>query len=937
MRKFKFYCLFICLLGLTTFVQAQNSDLKQKLPIDKNVRIGKLDNGLTYYIRKNTKPENRLELRLVVNAGSILENDNQLGLAHFTEHMAFNGSKNFTKNELVDYLQSVGVKFGADLNAYTSFDETVYILPIPSDDDKIVEKGFTILEDWAGGLTFDDQEIDKERGVVIEEWRLGQGADRRMLDSFLPVLYRDSRYAKRLPIGTKNTLETFEYQTIKQFYKDWYRPDLMAVVAVGDLEPDEIEKKIKAHFSNLKNPENPRKRENFQVPDHNETLIKVATDKEAAFTRIYLFHKKNPEKIETLADFRKYMLYQFFSGMLNERLNELRQKAEPPFIFGGVYYGTSWARTKNAYQAYAVVSQDGIENGLKTLLTENERVKQHGFTNGELERYKKNFLTMYQKAYSEKDKTESERYTDKYKDHFLEGTPMTGIEFSFKFVQGILPTIKLDEINSIAKELIREDNRVVVVTAPEKEGVKVPSEAEIKMILEASKSEKIEPYEDKLGNAKLMETTPKAGKITAEKSYEKVGITELILSNGIKVLLKKTDFKNDEILMSAYSAGGHSLYSDDDYQSADNAGSIIGNSGLGEFSNVDLEKLLAGKNVAISPYISELEEGFSGSCRPEDLETLLQLTHLSFTKPRKDKDAHASFINRQKSVLQNISSNPQYYFYDQSARFMAQGNLRHNGIPTSEDMDKINLDRVFEIYQERFKNAGDFTFFLVGNFDEAKLKPLLETYLGSLPSEPKKETWKNVGINPPTGKHDKIFYKGSDPKSMVRMIFSGEYKYEVQTNYAMEMLAQILSIKLIEQIREEKGGVYGIGASSQTEKFPEERYSVTISFPCAPENVEDLSKAVLDEIEKLRKSGAEEKDMKKVLETMRREHELDLKKNKFWLGVLKEAYVHEKSPEGILKHIENAEKVTSKDIQNVVKKYMNGKNYIRLVLKPETK
>jgi len=937
MKTFHFWIIYI-LTSMTLSLQAQNpdvSDLSKPLPLDKNVRIGKLKNGLTYYIRQNAIPENRLELRLIVNAGSILEDKNQLGLAHFTEHMAFNGSKNFSKNELVDYLQTVGVKFGADLNAYTSFDETVYILPIPSDDDKIVEKGFTILEDWAGGLTFDHQEIDKERGVVIEEWRLGQGADRRMLDKFLPVLFQNSRYAERLPIGTKKILESFDYETIKKFYSDWYRPNLMAVVAVGDFDPDEIQKKIEAHFGNLKNPEIPRERKNFLVPDHDKTLIKVTSDKEAAFTKIYLFNKINYKKITTLGDFRKHILYQFFTGMLNERLNELRQKAEPPFIYAGVYHGGSWARTKDTYQAYTVVSQEGIEKGLQTLLLENERVKQFGFTIGELERYKKNFLMSYQQAFQERDKTESENYTDVYKEHFLKGHPMTGIEFSYHFINQIIPTIQLNEINEIAKELIQEKNRVVVVMSPEKEGIKIPTETKIQQILDDSKTQRITPYKDKMTDAKLMNEIPKRGEITEEKFDEKTEVTTLKLSNGIEVILKKTDFKNDEILMSGYSMGGHSLYSDDDYFSAWLASEIISQSGLDKFSNIDLQKLLAGKNVLVRPYISELQEGFMGNCRPEDLETMLQMTHLFFTKPRKDKEAFDSYINRQKSVLQNILSNPVYYFYDQVAKFLAQNNPRGASIPTTEQIDKIDLNRLFEIYQERFQNAGEFTFFFVGNFDTEKLKPLLETYLGSLPSQSKEETWKDLGIHPPEGKHEKIIQKGTDPKSMVRMVFSGTYKYESKTNFAMQMLAEILSIKLVEQIREEKSGVYGIGANTQLMKLPTERYLFNVSFPCAPENVEDLTQSVLNEIEKIRKSGVEEKDLKKVLETMRREHELDLRKNEIWQSVLEEAHRYGYGAENFLKYNELAQKITSKDIRRVAKKYLNGKNYIRLVLKPE--
>ena len=545
--KLKFLIIGVLTVGV---LHAQNPDLNKEIPFNPNVKTGTLSNGLKYYIQKNAKPEKRVELRLAVNAGSILENDDQLGLAHFTEHMCFNGTKNFKKNDIVNYLQSIGVKFGADLNAYTSFDETVYILPIPSDDKKILDQGFQILEDWAHNVTFEDEEIDKERGVVIEEWRTGRGASQRMRDKYFPVLLKDSRYAQRLPIGTKEILESFKYETVKKFYKDWYRPDLMAVIVVGDIDIAEMEAKIKAHFGKIEATKNPLERKEYNIPDHKETLISIATDKEAPFTQVQLYYKHPEIEMKTLADYRSGIIRRLYNGMLNQRLEELSQSAEPPFIYGYTYYG-GFIRSKSAYQSFASVSQDGIIKGLKALLAENQRVQEYGFNASELERYKKEILRSYEKSYNERDKTESANYVYQYINHFLKGEPTPGIEWEYDFLQKVLPSITVEEINQLPKKWISDENRVVIITAPDKEGVNIPTEEEIKAVLKEAESMNITAYEDKVNEEPLIAQTPKAGKVTKETKIAALGATELTLSNGLKVILKPTDFKNDEIMMTA--------------------------------------------------------------------------------------------------------------------------------------------------------------------------------------------------------------------------------------------------------------------------------------------------------------------------------------------------------------------------------------------------
>lgn len=911
------------------------TDLSTEIPLDSKIIKGKLDNGLTYYIRQNSRPENRVELRLAVNAGSLMEDDDQLGLAHFTEHMAFNGTRNFEKNELINVLQMAGVKFGAHLNAYTSFDETVYMLTVPTADTTL-EKSFQILEDWADGISFEDEEIDKERGVVIEEWRIGQGAQRRMLDEYLPVLLADSRYAERLPIGTKEILENFDYQTLKRFYEDWYRPDLMAVVAVGDIDPAEMKAEIERRFGDLKAPDKEREREIFDVPAHEDNKVVVVTDKEATFNQIQIFYKEEglPEREETFKDYLEMTKHNLFTGMLSQRLNELTQKADPPFMNAGAYYGNI-VRTSNAFQQYAVVPENGIERGLQVLLEENEKVKRFGFTETEFERYKKRMLTNYEASYKEREKTESSSYAAEYIRNFLENEPVPGIAFEYKFLLQFLSEVSLDEVNALAEEWMADGNMVAVVMAPEKEGVQVPDEAAIENIIQKVADSEVEAYKDEEIASTLMEEVPAPSEITNEKVIEEIGVTEFTFANGVKAVVKSTDFKDDEILMTAHSPGGHSIYSDEKYFSAANADGIVQQSGVKDFSGVALQKFLSDKNAAASPYIGELKEGVSGSAAPEDLETMLQLTHLYFTAPREDQESFQSYISKYKSLYQNLLSNPQYFYQDKVMRIMSQNNPRGGGFPTQEDWESVSFDEAMNAYKDRFADASDFTFFFVGNIDVEEAKPLLATYLGNLPATNREEDWKDVGVRPPKGIVDEKVYKGSDPKSMVRISFTGEMPYSKEEAYELNSLIQALNIKLIEEIREKKSGVYGIGANANASKYPYEHYTITISFPCAPENVEDLSQAVFAEIKKLQENGPTQEDLKKVKETQRREMEVNLKQNNYWLQALERAYFTNLDPVNIVEYEEAVEELNAEDLKETANKYFNFDQYVKVVLYPE--
>ena len=911
-------------------------DLSQVMPVDPNVKIGRLSNGLTYYIRHNSLPEKRVELRLIVNAGSVLEDDDQQGLAHFMEHMNFNGTQRFPKNELVSYLQSIGVEFGADLNAYTSFDETVYLLPVPTDKPGLVDKGLQILEDWAHNALLDPAEIEKERGVVIEEWRLSRGADERMMKQTLPVQYRGSKYAERLPIGTKEILDHFSYDALKRFYTDWYRPDLQAVIVVGDIDVKDMEQKIKTIFGAIPAQPSPRKRETFLVPDHTETLSVVAKDKETALPSVELLFKKEPQPDTSIGDYCRHINRLLFTGMLNNRFRELRLKSNPPFLTASANYGNSYARTKDAYQLFANSSDTGMGRTLYALLQENRRVLLYGFTPSEFDLQKKQLQSFYDRLFSEREKEESFRYADEYANNFLINEPIPGIEWEYDFVKQYLSSVKLEEVNNLAKQWITKDNMVITLNAPDKADVKIPPAEDLNAVLAAVDVAIIEPYKEKVLPASLVDAEKiKAGKISSSKTDDDLQITTIKLSNGATVILKATNFKNDEIMFRAFSKGGHSLVKDADYFSASNAAAIVTQSGVGNFSAIDLGNMLKGKNTNLSPNITLYSEGLNGNTIPKETETLLQLIHLYFTSPRKDPDAFASYKTRQKQLYANLAANPQIYFSSEFQKMMTQNHPRAGGLPKPDDFDKINLDRSIQIYKERFANAGDFTFFFVGSFDETIIKPLLEKYIGSLPSMAKKETFKDLGIRPPSGKVDKVITKGADPKSLVSLVFTSPVPYNTTDGYALRSLADVMDIKLIEQLREEKGSVYGVSAFGSISKIPYSYSSFSISFPCAPENADTLSKAAIDELRKIITSGVSMEDLEKVKEQQKRKLEVDIKQNQFWINNLFDAYYLGNNPADILMKQKQSQNLTSKIIQDAAKKYINLNNYIRATLKPD--
>lgn len=920
----------------TETIEEAKSGLEADLPFDESIRTGVLPNGMKYYIKRNAKPEQRVELRLALNAGSMQEEDDQQGLAHFVEHMCFNGTKNFEKNALVNFLELTGVRFGADLNAYTSFDETVYMLQLPTDKEGLVDKGLMVMQDWAGAVTFDDQEIDKERGVILSEWRTRLGADERMRQSYWPKIFYKSRYADRLPIGTTEVIKKAPYERLKTFYKDWYRPNLMALVVVGDINVDEIEKKVKEQFVQLKNPEVSKEKILFEVPGHKETFVAVATDPEATRVSLQVVHKHDAKTIKTLEDYRSTLMNNLYNQMMSDRYDEISQKSDATFSNAGSGYG-NYVRSKDGYFIQATPKENNIEAAIRSVMTEQIRLQKHGFTDTELERAKVSLLRRYEQAYKERDKTTSAALSMECVAHFLESQPLFGIDKELKLAKELVPGIKLAELNQLANKWITKENRAVILTAPEKAGLKIPTEEELKKILASLENIEVEPYKDKFLDMPLMAQEPVAGKISSSKTITDNGlnVTEYTLSNGVKVIIKPTDFQNDQILLSAFSPGGHSIYSDKDFLSAANADEIVARGGVGEFDKIALDKKLNGKTVRVNPYIAELFEGFEGNSSKEDFETLLQLVHLHATKPRKDKDAYDAFINEMQEQMKNALSNPQQYLINEFQKVTSNNHPRQKGILTEEEIKSINFDRAFDVYKERYADCSDFTFVLVGNVDPETSKPLIEKYLGSLPSKNRKENWKDVGVYPPANGASVPLVKGLAPQSSVIMAFPKVEEWSRDKAFNVDAMVGVLSIMVRENLREDKGGVYSPFVGGGFTRDPHGSSQVVVFFQCAPEDVDKLVAAVKEEVKSLQSKGPSEDNVAKIKETRRRAFETNTKRNNYWVQVLNDSYQHGESALKVFETEKRIEALKAADIQNAAKNFIDVDKAVIVTVKPE--
>lgn len=929
--------LFISFLLIISFANSQNLDLNSKIPNDTAVIHGVLPNGLTYYIRHNDNPKNRAELTLAVHSGSIQEDEDQRGLAHLCEHMAFNGTKNYPKHELINFLEKTGMKFGADLNAYTIFDETVYGITVPLDSAQFLDKGLLILHDWAHYVSYENDEIDAERGVVHEEWRMHQGAQFRMQDKLFQAIFKGSKYADRNTIGLMSVVDSCDYSVLKRFYKDWYRTDREAIIVVGDINAKEVEKKIKEIFGTIPKTKNPREYTQVDIPDNDKPIIAIMSDKENPSSAVQIFIKQPKFYIKTVGDYRTYMSFGLFNKMINDRLSELVHSENPPYSYAYAGY-SDFIGPKDVFISLAATKDDGILKGAETLLTEDYRIKQNGFTQTEFERAKKSAMSKMEKQYNDRNKQKSKDFVEEYKANFLlTQKPYPGVENEYKMYKKYLDGITLNEVNNLAKKWITEKNMIIVVMAPEKEGVTIPTEEDIKNLLAKTKAKKLEPYVDKVSTRPLFDEKElgiTAGKVKKKEKVKEFDAVKWTLSNGVTVILKTTDFKDDEILMKSYSNGGWSKYSQSDDVSSKIACDVIEESGLNGFEKTELDKLLSDKTVNVNPYIDELKEGINGNSSVKDFETMLQLTNLYFTKPRYDKTAYNSYITRTKSMLENQSLSPETAFRDSISAIMANHSMRSRPM-SAKMLDEADYKRVNQIYRERFDDPSSFTFLFVGNIDLKKAKPLIEKYLGSLPAVNKNENWKDLGIDFPKGKHDVKAIKGSEPKSIVLMGVNHDFDYNLKDRLTFNALGTILTIDLLDSIREKLSIVYSIGAYPRYDKLPNASATMLVYYPCAPKNIEKATSATLSIFNKIETQGPTDVNLFKAKEELLKKHETNLRENKYWLSTM-ESYYFNNIPFTEFNKIDNTiNSITKDDIKNIAKKFLKTDNYVRVSLVPE--
>lgn len=913
------------------------TDLAAPLPTDPDVRIGTLENGLTYYIRHNTEPANRADLWLAVNAGSVLEDEDQRGLAHLLEHMLFNGTEHFPGAGVVDFLESIGMQFGADVNAHTSFDETVYNVETPTDDAATLDKAFQVLDDWAGHATLDPQAIDEERGVVVEEWRMRQQTSQgRITEQIIPLLLGGSHYAGRLPIGEMEVVENAPAETLRRYYTEWYRPDEMAVIAVGDFDVDAVEAMIREHFSDLAAPENETARPTFEVPAHDDTRYLVYSDPEESATRLTVMRKRPVEVIHTGADLQEDVIADLFYTMFNQRLAEITRQADAPFLEASSGQG-ALVRPVTVDVISARLDENKVLEGVQAIATEVERVRRHGFTDGELARAKQQILAFYTRLYNERENTQSASYASEYLNHFLEGEAIPSIGDTYALVQQLLDGITLEQVNEHVAGLTATDNRAIYITAPQKEGLALPTEDDLAAAVDEALAAEIDPYADTLTATELMPAAPEPAAIVSQSVLTDTGVTVLELANGVRVLLKPTDFKDDEILFNAVSLGGSSLVDDAQFPDASTIDDIVAASGVGELNKTDLTKLLAGKTVAVTPYIRELTEGMEGSVVPADLETMMQLIYLYFTAPRVDADAFAAFQNQQRTALANRAQNPDLVLQDTLTRAL-YGNTIRRGPLTVEAIDKLDPEQGLAIYQDRFADAGDFTFLFVGNFDPATMTDLAQRYLGNLPATGREESWRDVAPDLPDGLVKEDVYKGEGDRSVVQLAFTAPVSPTTEAELQLNAATGVLDIMLREELREKLGGVYSASAYGFVQELPDPATLAFVGFGAEPGRVAELVDATFAQIDDLRSNGPSAANLEKVIAQQLSANEEQLESNAFWLTNLRDYVIYGDADElipltGFAALVDG---LTAEQVQAAAQEFLNPDRYIDVTLYPES-
>lgn len=861
-------------------------------PLDPNVRYGKLDNGLTYYIRHNEKPAQRADFYIAQKVGSILEEEPQRGLAHFLEHMAFNGTVNLPGMMLREYLQSRGIKFGENLNAGTGIDQTVYMVTnVPTNIPGLVDTCLLILHDWSSFIALEEAEIDNERGVILEELRTREDASERIMKEILPIMYPNSPYANRLPGGLPEVVANFEYQTLRDYYHKWYRPDLQGLIIVGDIDVDAIEARIKEMCADIKAPVNPAKRTQFMIDDNEEPIVAIASDPEETNYQVKLYYKTDATP-DSLKNDVQYWIGQYVLSIITEmeinRLEEITQKANPPFVYGYSYYSNYYiAPTKEAWCSMAMAKDAaGIDEALTTLVTENRRMAQYGFTASEYERAKADFMKRIENLYNERNNTENGRYVSECLEHFLSNEPMMGIEMEYQLYQQVIPALPLEAINAFAAQLIPENNLVITVTAPKKDGETLPTKEEILKVYNDANAAEVEPYKEEVFEGPMVENLPKPGKIKKEEVMPEFDAVVMTLSNGMKVVYKKTSFKEDEIRFRGLSKGGLSALKQEDFATLSNLDQVINLGGVGNFSATDLPKVLAGKRVRVMPYIEAYQEGISGNCSPKDMETMMQLIYLYFTAPRSDEEAFQSYAQRTKAALENQELNPMITFSDSLISVLYNNHpLRMR--TKAEDIDKIDYAKAMKLYNDRFADPNNFTFYFVGNIDVDAFKPMVEQYLASLKANKRKEDWKDIGIAIPEKNNICHYTKQmQNPKATVYMIMNGTMEYNYRNQLYMTALSDVMDIYYTRTIREEEGGTYGVGVMGQVTEKPKPFYLFLVGFDTNKDMYEKLMGKVYEGLNDVAQNGPSQEDLTKVVENLYKKRAEQLEENSFWINAI---------------------------------------------------
>lgn len=909
----------------------------EALPLDPAVRVGKLKNGLTYYIRHNEEPEKKVNFYIAQKVGSIQEEDNQRGLAHFLEHMCFNGTENFPGKSLINYLESIGVKFGVNLNAYTSIDETVYnINNVPVEKAGAIDSCLLILRDWADGLTLDGEEIDKERGVIHEEWRQRSSAMSRMLEKVLPIAYQGEKYAYRMPIGIMEVVDSFPHQALRDYYEKWYRPDLQGIIVVGDIDVNEVEKKIKKTFKGIKKAKNPAERIYYPVSDNKDMIFAQGTDKEQQnyALQLYFKHDATPrELVNTKEEIYKNFVTGVAMSLLNTRFTEITIKDNPPFLGASVSNGSFiLSNTKDAFSVSVMCKTDKINEALPYAFCEMERARRFGFTEGELNRQKAAMLSGTEKRYAERSKISNDEYVDDYVRNFLDNTCAMSPEAEYELSKEMLQRITLEEVNAVLPALYTKENRVAVSLAPDNDSITYPSKEQIEMLLAAVEAAPLTPYVDSTNDAPLLESLPTGGSVVATEEG-KWGSTIWTLSNGIKVIVKPTDYKADEIIMSGMSYGGTSRYPDSDRVNLSMLGSVVSLGGAGSFDLMQLSKKLAGSTASAQVGASAYHDRISGSCSPKDLEEMFQLMYLKYTSPRKDTAALESFISRQRGALRDRNINPNTALGDSINKALYNDHPRMKPMVES-DMDSIDYDRIMEIYKDRTCDASDFTFVFVGNIDLETLKPLVEKYIGGLPANGRKEELYDHKITTRKGVYRNNFTRKMETPTGTEVIFySGDCEATLRNAILMSFVQQIMDIVYTTEVREKEGGTYGVGIQGSIDPLPKGEFSIAIQFNMAPERREELTKIVIGELEKVAKEGPVEEHVEKVRSYMLKSFDEQVKVNGAWSNWLMQYYFNGK--DYYSDNIELVKSITKEDIRVFLAGLLKQGNFIEVSMVPE--